>query len=77
MGSGTRAAGTLHAEVLDDFKDQLCVVLIERLQKLGNGQDVVVPIPEVDATGSKLVNMQLIDHPSGCKAFRFVVSKKQ
>lgn len=43
MGKGidlARNAGAgIHADVLDDFKDQLLVVFLKRLQKLGHPLD--------------------------------------
>jgi len=77
MGSGINAAreadlqsgGTgLHADVLDNFKDQLLVVLLKRLAKNG---EVNIPVKDVDATGGDLVSFSVCDG-----AFNFVVSKK-
>jgi len=73
MGSGTdaaRAAGSgLHADVLDDFKDQLLIVLLNRLAKDGK---VAIPVTEVDATGGFIVDFSVNDG-----VFNFVVRKKQ
>lgn len=71
MGSGTNAAradAPHHAQAIDDMKDQLLLVLLQRL-----GGDVKLPIAEIDATGSLLCSMQLVD---GDTAFRFVVTRK-
>lgn len=48
MGKGIDAARGMapeHAEVLDDFKDQLLIVLLKRL-----GGKVSIPVAEVDDT---------------------------
>lgn len=72
MGKGidmARAAGAgIHADVLDDFKDQLLVVLLKRLAKNGS---VAIPVTEVDDTGRDLVSFSVNDG-----IFNFVVSKK-
>jgi hypothetical protein len=58
MGTGTdaaRAAGAgIHADVIDNMKDQLLLVLIERL-----GGDVTIPVAEIDGTGGKTLAMSL------------------
>lgn len=59
MGSGIDAArphAPLHAAVMDNFKDQLILVLIERL-----GGKVTIPVAEVDNTGGKLLTMSITD----------------
>lgn len=72
MGKGidmARAEAPLHAEVLDDFKDQLLVTLLRRLaDKDGNVQ---VPVADVDANGSYYVGMAVRDG-----VFHFEVRKK-
>jgi hypothetical protein len=72
MGKGidlARAAGAgLHADVLDDFKDQLLIVLLKRLAKDGK---VSIPIAEVDDTGSDVVSFQIVD-----RVFHFTVGLK-
>lgn len=72
MGKGidmARAAGAgIHADVLDDFKDQLLVVLLKRLAKNG---EVAIPVSEVDDTGHDIVSFSVNDG-----IFNFVVSKK-
>lgn len=49
MGTGTNLAremgAKLHADVLDDFKDQLLIVFLKRL-----GGTVSIPLAEVDDT---------------------------
>jgi hypothetical protein len=72
MGKGidlARAAGAgLHADVLDDFKDQFLVVLLKRLAKDGK---VNIPMKEMDDTGNDLVSFSINEG-----VFNFVVSKK-
>ena len=70
MGKGIKAAGAgIHAEVLDDFKDQLLVVFLKRLaDKDGHFS---VSVAEVDDTGGDLVSFSVID-----RVFNFTVSKK-
>ena len=49
MGKGidlARAEAPEHAKALDDMKDQLILVLIQRL-----GGDVTIPVEEIDNTG--------------------------
>ena len=73
MGKGinlARAAGAgLHADVLDDFKDQWLVVFLKRLvDKKG---EFSVSVAEVDDTGRDMVSFSVNDG-----VFNFVVSKK-
>lgn len=74
MGKGidaARAAGAgLHAEVLDDFKDQLLIVLMKRLKEK-YGDDLVFPVAEVDNTGLDLLAFQIVDG-----RFLFTLEKK-
>lgn len=59
MGKGIDAArdtAPLHAAVLDDFKDQLILVLVRRL-----GGKVSLPVKEVDDTGGLLLAMSVND----------------
>lgn len=58
----------LHAQVLDDFKDQLMIVLLNRCARNGK---VRIPVAEVDATGSFMVSFNVIDG-----VFNFEVSRK-
>lgn len=73
MGKGidlARAAGSgLHADVLDDLKDQLLVVFLKRLKALGHSLDF--PIAEVDDTGRDMVSFQIVD-----RVFHFELRKK-
>lgn len=77
MGKGRDIARTLdletggtgiHADVLDDFKDQLMIVLLNRLARNGK---VSIPVSEVDGTGSYMVAFSI---NSG--VFNFEVTKK-
>lgn len=59
MGSGIEMArqhAPEHAAVMDDFKDQLILVLVERL-----GGKVEIPVEEVDGTGGKLLMLAVRD----------------
>jgi hypothetical protein len=70
MGKGIdaiRLDAPEHAAMLDDFKDQLLVVLIKRL-----GGTVDIPVEEVDATGQDLVTFKVVD-----RIFHFEARKKQ
>lgn len=74
MGNGidaARAAGAgIHADVLDNMKDQLLIVLLNRLaDKAGR---VSIPVAEVDATGRFVVMLSVNDG-----VFNFEVRKKQ
>jgi hypothetical protein len=69
MGKGidiARADAPEHAAVLDDFKDQLLIVLLNRL-----GGKVSIPVAEVDATGQFVGAFSVNDG-----VFHFTVSKK-
>jgi hypothetical protein len=61
MGKGidlARAAGAgIHADVLDDLKDQLIVVFLKRLKALGHSLDF--PVAEIDDTGKDLVSFRV------------------
>lgn len=71
MGKGTdaaRAAGAvLHADVIDDFKDQLLIAFLRRL-----GGRVSIPVREVDETGSFVCSFNIENG-----AFNFMLSEKQ
>lgn len=70
MGKGidaARAAGAgLHADVLDDFKDQLLIVFLKRL-----GGTADIPVAEVDDTGRDLLAFSINDG-----VFHFETRKK-
>lgn len=71
MGKGidmARAAGAgIHADVLDDLKDQLLIVLIRRL-----GGDVQIPVSEIDDTGGCVLSFSITD-----RKFNFKLGSKQ
>lgn len=71
MGKGidaARAAGAgVHADVLDDFKDQLLIVFLKRL-----GGKVSIPLAEVDDTGQDLLAFKIDEN----RVFHFEASKK-
>lgn len=71
MGKGTdmarEAGGALHAQAIDDFKDQLLIALLRRL-----GPKVDIPVSEVDATGGYTVKLSV---EGG--SFHFTVEQKQ
>ena len=73
MGKGidmARAAGAgIHADVLDDLKDQLLVVFLKQLQALGH--NLQFPVSEVDDTGRDLVSFRIEG-----RTFHFELSKK-
>ena len=73
MGKGidlARAAGAgLHADVLDDFKDQLLIVLLKRLAKDGK---VGIPCREMDDTGGDVVSFRIDEN----RVFHFELGKK-
>jgi len=60
MGSGIKLARDLgagiHADVLDDFKDQLLIVFLKRL-----GGRVSIPIAEVDDTSQDNLSFSVRD----------------
>lgn len=70
MGKGidaARAAGNeLHADVLDDLKDQLLIVFLKRL-----GGKVSIPVAEVDDTGSDMLAFKIVD-----RVFHFETKRK-
>lgn len=70
MGKGidmARADAPEHAAIMDDFKDQLLIVLFKRL-----GGKVSIPVAEVDDTGRDTLSFNIID-----RTFHFQVGKKQ
>ena len=70
MGKATdaaRAAGaTIHADVIDAFKEQLLIVFLNRL-----GGKASVPVVEVDATGSYTMSFNVVDG-----VFHFQIGRK-
>lgn len=75
MGKGidmARQAGApLHADVLDDLKDQLLIVFLKRLKAAGLSTELSVA--EVDDTGNDLVSFR-VDQVT--RSFHFHLSKK-
>ena len=73
MGRGidlARPDAPEHAALMDELKDQLLLVLIDRL-----GGTIDIPVAEVDATGDKLLALRVdIDRPDPC--FHFELQKK-
>jgi len=70
MGSGIDAArgdAPEHAQMLDDMKDQLLIVLFNRL-----GGKVDIPATEINDTGQFLCSMSVSENG----IFHFEVSKK-
>ncbi len=70
MGKGidmARGNAPLHAAVLDDFKDQLLIILLKRL-----GGQVSIPVAEVDDTGQDMLAFRIDEQ----KVFHFVLRKK-
>ena len=70
MGKGielARGDAPEHAEVLDDFKDQLLIVFLKRL-----GGAVSIPLAEVDDTGGDLLVFRIDED----KVFHFEMRKK-
>lgn len=70
MGKGieaARAAGAReHAQVMDDFKDQLLIVFLKRL-----GGKVSIHLAEVDNTGQDVLSFRVEDN-----VFHFEAGKK-
>ena len=73
MGKGiesARAAGAgIHADVLDDLKDQLLIVLLKRLAVDGR---VSIPVAEIDDTGMDILSFSITPD----RVFNFVLGKK-
>ena len=71
MGKGIDAArkagATIHADVLDDFKDQLLIAFLRRLDG-----DVSIPVSEVDETGRFNLSFNVTDGN-----FNFHLEEKQ
>lgn len=70
MGKGrdiARPDAPLHAEVLDDFMDQLMIAFLRRL-----GGKVSIPVKEVDETGRFVLSFNVVDG-----VFNFTLTEKQ
>lgn len=73
MGKGidlARLTAPEHAQVMDDFKDQLLIVCMKRLA--GKGGKVRIPVAEVDGTGRYVLAFKVVDG-----VFHFEVQEKQ
>lgn len=74
MGKGTDAARAIgnveHADVLDDFKDQLLIVFLKRLKEK-YGDDLVFPVTETDDTGQDMLAFKIEG-----RNFLFTMEKK-
>jgi hypothetical protein len=75
MGKGIDVArgipgSELHADVIENFRDQLLIVFLKRL-KHKYGDDLVFPVTETDATGQDMLAFK-IDGGN----FVFVLEKK-
>jgi len=71
MGKGietARAVAPEHAAAVDDFKDQLLLVLIKRL-----GGTVDIPVAEVDGMGRHVLMLSIVDGHT----FHFELRDKQ
>ena len=69
MGTGIDAArphAPAHAAALDNFKDQLLIVLLKRL-----GGTVSIPVAECDDTGGDVASFNVVDG-----VFNFKVGRK-
>lgn len=69
MGQGidlAREDNPLHAEVMDNLKDQLLIVFLKRL-----GGKVIIPVTEIDDTGNDMLALSLKD-----KTFTFQIVRK-
>lgn len=78
MGKGVdaaRAAGSgVHADVMENFRDQLLIVLIKRLaDKDGK---LMIPVAETDDTGGDLLAFSVQGVGGPAPAFHFELQKK-
>lgn len=74
MGQGIdlgRADAPELAAVLDDFKDQLLILLVQKL--VDQNGDLLVSVAEVDATGGLVLDFSI---DPALKNFRFHLHKK-
>jgi hypothetical protein len=78
MGSGidmARANAPEHAALMENFRDQLLIVLIKRLaDKDGK---LVIPVAETDDTGGDLLAMSVQGIDTAAPEFHFTLEKKQ
>lgn len=74
MGKGidlAREQAPEHAQIMDDFKDQFLICLINRLGKQSKDGVVTIPVSEIDNTGGFVMTMSVTN-----EAFNFKVIKK-
>lgn len=74
MGKGINSVRDLapeHAAVMDDFKDQLLIVFLKRIQELGGS--LSFPVAEVDDTGQDTLALRVDEH----RVFHFEIGRKQ
>lgn len=74
MGKGidmARAGAPAHAQLMEDFRDQLLIVLLKRLADASG--KLVIPVAETDDTAQDLVSVRLTDD----NCFEFTLSKKE
>lgn len=74
MGKGidaVRSTSPEHTAMLDDFKDQLLIVLIKRLANAKG--ELPIPVAEVDDTGQDMLAFR-IDFET--RTFHFQIEKK-
>ena len=72
MGKGIDLAAIdnpVHAQAIDDMKDQLLIVLVKKL-----GGQIMIPATEIDAAGEYNFSMMLDPET---RIFTFSVGKKQ
>lgn len=73
MGKGIElaraAGGGIHADLIDDLKDQLLIVLLKRLAVDGK---VSIPVEEIDDTGGDVLSFSIDES----RVFNFVLGKK-
>jgi hypothetical protein len=76
MGKGidaARANAPLHAAVMDDFKDQLLIVMLRRLLTHTGKEAIAIPLAEVDDTGGLVLAFRVDED----KTFHFELRRKQ
>ena len=75
MGSGIDAARTVapeHAALMENFRDQLLIVLVKRLLKMTCKDRLRIPVAETDDTGGDLLLVAVRD---GDFVFEVVVAR--
>ncbi len=75
MGDGinaARAGAPQHAALMENFRDQLLIVLIKRILRMTGKERLRIPVAETDDTGQDLLLVAVRDGD-----FVFEVRKKQ